>query len=116
MRFKQFKKPQVLASIGREHLGRLFGRFGPELQSRSLVLPDRTLPLDRYLMSIAHLLLVPDRLPEELVETLFIIEEMATADGQERLETGFSAAGLALELDDSPSRAEIAVHAWLKNP
>jgi hypothetical protein len=49
MRFKQFTKPQVLASIDREHLGRLFGRFGPELQSRTLVLPDQTLPLDRDL-------------------------------------------------------------------
>jgi hypothetical protein len=116
MKFKRFTKRPFLLSIGREHLGKLFSRFTEDLATREVELPDPAQPDDAYFTALARMLLAPEGLPAELVETLFVIEEMATAEGQERLEAAATAAGLDLGLEEDASRGEIAVQAWLRSP
>ncbi len=113
MQFKQFTKPQFLRSVGRDRLGQLFGRFEEALRTRGTILPAPDLGDDAWLTALGALVLSPDGLPTELIETLFVIEEMATAEGQERLETAVAEAGLGLSFEEGATHADIAVQVWL---
>jgi len=60
--------------------------------------------------------LAPDGLPDNLIETLFAIEEMANEEGQERLEAAATQAGLDLKFDEKSSHGDIAVQVFLAKP
>jgi hypothetical protein len=116
MKFKQFTKPQFLRSIGRERLQQLFAKFSEDLKAAGLALPRPELDEDAWYTALALLAMAPEGLPPALVETLFVIEEMATAHGQEQLEAAVTDAGLDLTFGEGATHADIAVQVWLADP
>jgi hypothetical protein len=116
MKFKRITKPQFLKGIGREMWDRLFSRFSDQLAARQVTQPGRECDDDDYHSALAALTLAPDGLPEEFVEALFAIEELANAEGQERLERAVIGAGLPLEFPEGASHGDIAVQVYLNQP
>jgi len=116
MKFKRFTKIQFLKQIGRGLLEQFFARFAPELAAREVLLPATTLPDEDYFAALAGVVLAPEGLPERLIEALFAIEDLATAEGQERLELGLKQAGLQLEFPDTATHGDIAVQVFLAHP
>ena len=116
IRFRRFTKPQFLREIGRGLLDELFGRFHQDLAGRGLVLPALTAPDEAYFDQLSQLTLAPDGLPENLIEALVAIEEMANAAGQERLERAVARSGLELNFREGSSHGDIAVQMYLECP
>ena len=116
MKFKRFTKPQFLKEIGRELLGRFFDRFKDELAERKIELPPADLEDDDYFKALSRVAMAPDGLPDGLFEAVYAIEEMATEEGQERLEKAVAQGQLALELDAKSSRGDIAMQAYMFAP
>ncbi|TAK95236.1 MAG: hypothetical protein EPO07_15685, partial [Verrucomicrobia bacterium] len=116
MRFNRFTRPQLLKGIGREMLGKFFGRFNTELTARKIVLPASALDDDAYYTALAAVALAPDGLPDELCEALFAIEGLANAAGQEQLELAVMQARLAMEFPQGATHGDIAVQVYLAHP
>ena len=92
IRFKRFTKPHVLKDIGRALLGRFFAKFKDDLAEKEVTLPDPALADEEYFGTLADVLLSPEGLPGTLNDALYAIDEMATEDGQQRLEEGVAEA------------------------
>jgi hypothetical protein len=58
----------------------------------------------------------PDGLPDGLFEAIYSIEEMATEEGQERLEKAVEQGQLAVKFDENSSRGDIAMQVYLSAP
>ena len=116
MKFKRFTKPHVLRRIARELLITFFDRFERELAGHGLVLPDARLDDDTYCRALAGWLMAPEGLPDRLNEVLFALDEMATEEGQERLERAVAQAGLPLDCPPSTSAEDFALRVWLVSP
>jgi hypothetical protein len=116
MKFKRFTKTSFLKQIGRPLLARFIERFATELANRNVRLPDPQCADEDYYQRLAGLALAPDGLPDHLIEAMFEIEELATPEGQERLETTAAQAGIPLSLAEESSHADIAMQAWLAHP
>jgi hypothetical protein len=116
MKFKRFTKPCFLKEIGRELLGRFFDQFKDDLAARKIELPSASLNDDDYYKGISQVAMSPEGLPDELFEAVYIIEEMATEEGQERLEKAVAQGQLALKCDENLSRGDMAMQAYLTAP
>jgi len=116
MKFRQFTKPNFLRSVGRRLLEQFFDRFADELAARNAVLPPHSVDDHFYYSALAFLLMSPEALPDSLMEAMFAIEEMATAEGQERLEKAVEAAGLAVRFGPEASHGDVAMQVWLEAP
>lgn len=116
MKFKRFTKPLWLRSVGRAALTQVFGRFAGELAQRGKALPPAHLDDDAWLSALGFLLLAPESLPDELNDTLFVIEEMATTEGHDQLLAAAQAAGLTLDLGDEATPGDVAIRVWLQEP
>jgi hypothetical protein len=115
IQFRRFTKPHVLRAIRRDLLDQFFQRFDEDL-STIAGWPHPAMPQDQYCRALAAALMTPERLPDSLNEALFAIDEMATPEGQERLETALADARLSISARPDASRAEIALQAWLAAP
>lgn len=116
IKFKRFTKFHVLKSIGRALLGQFFDRFQGNMAEKGVVLPDSTVADEDYFTGVAGLLASPEGLPSNLNEALYAIDEMATEDGQQRLEEGITQAQLGLSFDEKSTREDIALQVWLADP
>ena len=116
MRLKRFTKPNFLKEIGRELLGRFLSPFVSALTERKIPLPAPDLRDDEYFGALSRVAMSPDGLPDDMIEALYSIEEMATEEGQERLERAISQGELALKFGEKSSRGDIAMQAYLAAP
>ena len=116
MKFRRFTKTHFLKQIGRSLLDRFFAKFAEELTERQVTLPAATLADEEYFTALAKLVLAPDSLPEGLIEALFAIEDLATAQGQEQLEAAMAEAGLKLDIPETATHGDIAVQVFLAHP
>lgn len=116
LRFRRFSKPHILKEIGRHLLGMFFAKFEDDLKKKDVALPDPALPDDEYFDALSGLLLSPEGLPGSLNDALYAIDEMATEDGQQRLEDGIAQEQLPLTFDATSSREDIALQVWLESP
>lgn len=116
IRFKRFSKPRVLKEIGRHFLDQFFGKFNDALAGKAVVLPDPTLDDEKYFGALAKLLALPEGLPDTLNDALYAIDEMATDDGQQRLEDAAAKHDPPLTFDDKATHADIALQVWLEAP
>lgn len=97
-------------------LGRFFDRFQAELAEKSIELPAANLKDDEYFSEMSRVAMSPEGLPDGLFEAVYAIEEMATEEGQERLERAVATGELALAFDEKSSRGDMAVQAYLAAP
>lgn len=112
MKFKRFTKPGFLKGIGRAVLDKLFGKYAAE----GVKLPSQDLSDEDYFKSLSGLAMGADGRPDNLLEAMYAIEEMANEEGQERLEIAADQAGLGLKFDEKSSRGDIAVQVYLAAP
>lgn len=116
IKFKRFSKTHVLKDLGRPLLGQFFDRFRDALAEKHVSLPEPSLGDEEYFSALSGMLLSPEGLPGSLNDALYAIDEMATEDGQQRLEEGVAEARLNLDFDEQSSREDIALQVWLSNP
>jgi len=116
LRFKRFSKPHVLKDIGRHLLGKFFAKFKDDLDEKAVILPDPALADEEYFGALSNILLSPEGLPGSMNDALYAIDEMATEDGQQRLEEGVVEDHLSLTFDEDSSREDIALQVWLESP
>jgi hypothetical protein len=116
IRYKRFTQPRVLQKIGRQLLHRLFEPFAEKLQKAGLSLPSSALPDNEYYQQWAGLLLSPEGLPDDLNEALFAIEEMATSEGLDRLQSAIAQSDLKCEFDSASTPEDLALQLWLAAP
>jgi hypothetical protein len=66
---------------------------------------------------IAAVLMTPDeQTPSELIDDLYYVDEMATADAMDGLLEAATAAGVKLDVGDEPTPADVAVQVRLRAP
>ena len=75
-------RPEFLKQVGRELLGKLFGKYAVELAARGFAPPAETPGDDEYFAALARVLGSTEPLPDKLLEALAAIELVATADGR----------------------------------
>ena len=114
MRFKRFTKVGVLKGIGRELLGRFFGRFNGN--GKALALPPASASDDDYFQGVAKALLSPEGLPDEVGEALYLVDEMSNDEGHDRLDAAVREAGLQVNGDGNRTPAELVVEVFLARP
>src|SRR5437667_6059502 len=116
MRLYRVTKPNFLRESGRELLGRFSSPFVGGLAERKIALPAAELDDDKYFGALSRVAMSPEGLPDEMIEALYSIEEMATEEGQERLERAVAQGELVLKFEEKSSRGDIAVQAYLAAP
>ncbi len=116
VQFKRFARPRALEAVGRPLLLRFFETFQRAGSARGLVLPSPDLPDPEWFAAVARLFSLPEALPDDLVEALYSIDEMSTAEGQEQLERAASEAGLGPEFAEKSTRQDLALQVWLAAP
>jgi hypothetical protein len=114
IRLRRFTQLSTLRSI---HPARLIELLEPHREvflSRGVVLPPNGAPDGIDYERLARALLSPDeRMPPDLIDALYFIDEMATEKGMDALiaEAARRSCPLAVGPDASP--ADVAVQAWL---
>lgn len=116
MKFKRFSKMAFLQQIGRPLLGEFFNKFKSELATKGVELSGAGLDDEAYFKAVARIANSPGGVPDELFEAMFVIEEMANQEGQERLERAVAEAQLTLEFAENSTHADLAVQVWLAAP
>ncbi|TWT74807.1 hypothetical protein [Allorhodopirellula solitaria] len=114
---KHFTDADVLRTIHPEHLCKLIEPHATYFGDRGLSLPSArqaaTLDVDR----LAHLLESPDdAIPQELLNAIGYIDEMATERGMDSLLPKAIEAKMPLDPNKDHSPADIAVQVWLFDP
>lgn len=107
-----FARPHILRQTGRLRLERFLSGFAAEFVLAATPLPEPGVSDEEFFCHWASALLHPETLPPRLTETLHALHEMATPEGQERLECGLDEAGVALDPGDAASRFDFALQAW----
>lgn len=114
---RRFSKPEVIRSVHPRHLLALLNQFGDYLRSRGLALPTATASPTVDVQALVDILMSPDdQTPKDLIEALYLIDEMATDEGMAALIDECQMEGLALAPGDDHSAADIAIQVWLLNP
>lgn len=113
MSLKRFTNAKNLRGLGKPLLTKFFDRFQTELAAKNVTLPAVTMKDDAYFTALAKVFLSPTELPDEMVEVLYAVVEMADDSGQERLQLAVKEKNLVLETDDHTSHMDYAMRVWL---
>jgi hypothetical protein len=116
LRFPRFTQPLFLKQIGRPLLDQFLARFSSELLSRHWALPSSSVKDTDYYNLVAAAMLSPEGLPPQMNEALYALHDLATPEGQERLDAAVARTGLVLEESEPCSRADLAMRLWLQAP
>lgn len=115
-KYERFADPFFLKQIGRPLLERFLRRFEPALAGRNVLLPPPGALDHEFFNVLAHMLMSPEGLPPEMNEAIHVINEMSTAEGQQRIEELIRQSGARIEFDEESSRADIAMQLFLSAP
>ena len=77
MSLKRFASVKNLRSLGRPLLKQFFDKFDAELKMAGVKLPVETLTDEKYLEGLAAVFRSPNELPDEMIEVLYAVVEMA---------------------------------------
>ena len=112
---RRFAQPDTLKSIRSDRLLAFLRPHAAFLSERGIPLSGNGgEPVD-YEKLAAVLMNLEDEAPKELLESLYLIHEMATDEAMDRLLEAAKAQGLALEHDPESSPADIAIQVFLSN-
>lgn len=117
-RFKlpHFTDPAFLLSIDQPRLLKFLKQFEKYLTLREFAIPPKPKFTPSHINQLIGIFNTPTtRTPAELVEALFLIDEMANEHSMEALLLAASKARLELPEGDL-SEADIAMHMWLHHP
>lgn len=116
MQFKRYARISFVQEIGRPWLTHFLYRFKQDLAIRGLTVPAAHLTEEAFYSAVFSLALGQEGLPETLIETLHAIENMANAEGHDRLLRATEEVNLGLVFDPNTAPADLAVQVWLLNP
>lgn len=116
MKFGKFTRRKFLEEVGRENLGRLFEPFLPELAARKLSVPGPEAADEVYFDALVRLVRLPDGLPDNLFEALFVIDGMANVQGHDRLLEVLRREKVELNFGPEASYGDVAVQVFLRCP
>lgn len=113
MKFKRFTNTKTLRGLGRPLLGRFLDKFRDGLTAKGVALPTESLEDDDYFAALARIFLSPNDQPDDMIEALYAVVEMANDKGAERLQKGVAEKELSLVFDEKSSYLDIAMQVWL---
>jgi len=111
---RRFTKPETLRGISRDKLLELLGMHREYFLSRGVALPvpGSHEPFD--VEALIPIFLSPDRaMPMDLVESLYLINELATPKGMDAILRETRSRGIRLPLPWQPTALDVAVCAFL---
>ncbi len=110
-RLRHFSNPATLRSIEPERLLNLLDPYRAFFVGREYTLPATGGgdAIDYQALVDIFLTAADSGTPKELLDALFLIDEMSTSEGMDALLTAAASAGLALEAGDDYSPADVAV-------
>ncbi|MBP8131396.1 MAG: hypothetical protein KA184_17590 [Candidatus Hydrogenedentes bacterium] len=111
---RRFTKPETLRLMSREHLLALLSPYRDYFASRGLTVPGHgeNIPLDCD--RLVAVFLSPDMsMPMELVESLYLINELATPKGMDAILREARGEGIHLSLPWKPTAMDVAICAFL---
>jgi len=110
-RLRRFSNPEVLRAIAPRRLIAFLQPHRTFFEARGLVFPRAPSIGPTDYEALVDLFMDPEAgLPKDLLDALFLVDEMATPHGMDAL---LNTPGLSLEESDEDSPADIAVQAWL---
>jgi len=113
---RRFSNPRVLKSITRVKLLKLLTPYSDFFLRQGIRIPRWVTDLTFDYTALAKLFAAPDSdIPEDLMNVLFIIDEMATPTGMDMLLAAACRERMSLHLDEHPTPADLAVDMWLWN-
>jgi hypothetical protein len=112
---RRLTKPEVFRQIEEARRLRLCARFAPYFESAGYPLPANPAELD--VNRVVKVLADADRTaPQDLIDALFLIDQMATVGGRDALKRVLDDEGVELPETTEWSPADLAVEAWLRDP
>ena len=111
---KCFTSVDLLKSIRKENLSALLSRYSEYFTTRGICIPDEDEEFDYE--DLAKVFMTPDeKMPKELVDCLYYIDEMANKEEMDNLLKEIEDRSIELDLPDEPTPADVAVLVWLQN-
>lgn len=109
---RRFAQPDRLKEIAHSRLALFLHPFRDYLEGRGMTFPTNGGGINYALL--ASILINPDdQTPNEMVDALYFVHEMATPEGMNQLLDAALEKDLALDHDPDSSPADIAVQVWL---
>jgi hypothetical protein len=116
LNFKRFSHVNELKAIHHESLVRFLAPHASYLGAKGFTLPLEG-SSDRFdYEALISLFLSTDDMPQDLVEALYQVNEMATPEGMQDILERCEDAGVDLVLGEEPAPTDVAVQAWLQAP
>jgi hypothetical protein len=113
---RSFTNRDRLKTISAARLLAFFRQWSDYFAGREIALPETAgddFPYDQ----LADVLMRPDEnVPEAMVDALYYVHETATNEAMDELLERAKKAGIALEFDEEPSTADVALQIWLQRP
>ncbi len=112
---RRFTRPEILRKIDRRLLLRFLDPYRAFFAARGVALPAAdggSGEIDSD--GLAKVFMAPDAdTPGDLVDALFLVDEMATEEGMDDLLDAAQQAGISLDGSPDDSPADVALRAWL---
>jgi hypothetical protein len=115
---RRFSQPDALKAIGHEHLIAFLNPHAKFLTKRGFMLPPSGHDDGLDYEGLANILMTPDSdIPNDLVDALYFVHEMATAEGMDELLKEVEHNGNSIQLADNPdpTPADVAIQVWLQD-
>ena len=116
LEFRSLARASVLRTIGRKLLGEFLLKFHEELREACVPIPDAGLSDTKFFDDLGAMLHAPEHLPDRLNEAIFTIEEMASDENRERLDSAVAQAGLDLNFHPDAPPERVSLQVWLHSP
>ncbi|GIW90017.1 MAG: hypothetical protein KatS3mg109_0449 [Pirellulaceae bacterium] len=113
-RLRHFSNPETLKAIAPQHLLNFLAPFRAFLASRNCALPPLASPDGLDHQALVDIFMSPDgNTPKDLLDALFLVDEMSTPEGMDALLDAAETAQLPLGPGADHSPSDIAVQVWL---
>ncbi|TWU43997.1 hypothetical protein Q31b_15310 [Novipirellula aureliae] len=114
---KHLTNPEVVRTIDPPHLLELLSPYQKYLTTRGFKLPARPSASKLDYEKLIHILATPSMdTPQDLLNALGMINDMATEQGMDALLSAARQVNIGLRLSGETSPADVAVQVWLANP
>ncbi len=115
-RLRHFSSPNVLRAISSDRLLAFLHPYRGFFAGRGYEIPaEDTEEAIEYQRLIDIFMTPGETTPRELLDALFLVDEMSTHEGMETLIEAASREGITLDDGDEHSPADIAIQVWLGN-
>jgi hypothetical protein len=113
---RRFSHPDTLKNVAPDHLIRFLTPYTEYLQARNVELPNEADFDSLDYGTLAKVLMTPDEnIPRDMVEALYIIHEMSTAEAMDELLKDAEIEGIQISDNPEPTPTDVAIQVFLQN-